>query len=75
MFFSTDVMVHHQKVQVRPFAIFPAMLYHQNAKVIVLQSGPCRPLKILDDFLDLLLRRLVLRCKSNHSRRIGILVR
>jgi len=36
MFFSTDVMVHYQKVQVRPFAVFPAVFNHQNAKIIIL---------------------------------------
>ena len=61
-------------MQVRPFSIFPAVLYHQNAKIIVLQSGPCRPLEALDDFFDLFFRRLVLRRKGNHRRRVGMFV-
>jgi hypothetical protein len=59
---------------VRLFSIFLAMLYHQNAKIIVLQSGPCRPLKALDNFFDLLLRRLVFRGKGNHRRRVRTFV-
>jgi hypothetical protein len=74
VFFSTDVMIHHQKVQVRPFAVFPAMFDNKGAKIIILQSGPCRPLESLDDFLNLFVGRLVLRCKGNHGRRIGIFV-
>jgi len=67
VFFSTDMIVRNKKMQVRPFAIFPAMLYHQSAKVIVLQSGPRRPLKILDDFLDLLVGWFVLGRKCDHG--------
>jgi hypothetical protein len=61
-------------MQVRPFSIFPAMLYYQNAKIIVFQPRPCRPLEALDDFFDLFFRRLVLRRKGDHGRRITISV-
>jgi len=74
VFFSTDVMVRHQKVQVCSFAIFSPVFNNQNTKVLVLQSGPCSFLETLDHFLNLLLRWLVSRRKGNHSRGIGIFV-
>ena len=61
-------------MQVRPFAVFPAMFHDQSAKVRVLQSGPCRQFEFLNDFFDLFFRRLVLRRKGDHGRRITISV-
>jgi hypothetical protein len=54
-------------MQVRPFSVFSPMFDDQNGKVIVLQSGPCRLLKILDDFLDLLVGWFVLGRKCDHG--------
>jgi hypothetical protein len=61
-------------MQVRPFSILLSVLYDQNAKVLFPQSGPCRRLEALDDFLNLFFRRPVLRRKGNHGRGIGIFV-
>jgi len=74
VFFSTDMIVRNKKMQVRPFSVFSPMFDDENTKVLVAQSGPCRPLKVLDDFFNLLLCRLVLRPKSNHGRRVTIFV-
>jgi hypothetical protein len=74
MFFSANMIVGHQKMQMRPFAIFSAVFNHENAKVIALQSGPCRLLKSLNYFCNLLLRRLVFRSKGNHGRRVRVRV-
>jgi hypothetical protein len=66
VYFSADVMPRYQEMQVRPFSVFLSVLYDQNAKVIVLQSGPCRSFEALDDLLNLFFRWLVLRRESNH---------
>jgi hypothetical protein len=50
------------------------MFDDQNAKVHVLQSSPCRPLEALNDFFDLFFRRLVLRRKGNHGRRVRMFI-
>ena len=68
------MIVRNKKMQVRPSAIFSPVLNHQNTKVLVLQSGPCRPLESLNDFLNLFFGWLVLWRKCNHGRGIGICV-
>jgi hypothetical protein len=67
-------MPRHQKMQVRPFSVFLSVLYDQNAKVLVAQSGPCRQLEALDHFLNLFFGRPVFRRKCDHRRSVRICV-
>jgi len=67
-------MPRYQKMQVRPFAVFPAMFDNKKTKIIVLQSGPCRQLEALDHFFDLFFGWPVFRRKCDHCRSVRMCV-